>query len=72
MLLIDQIIPNPLGLNAMYGDGRVGRIGQTGPFEPGYVCLQPRDCRPTRSGTVLWTVGCRRDARSARDRTTCT
>lgn len=58
-LPINQIMPNPMGgLNAMYPDGRVERIGQTGPCEPGYVCLQTRQglvALDPIKGTVLWT-----------------
>lgn len=55
---ITQIIPNPQGgLNAMYPDNRTERIGQAGPFEPGYVCLATRQgliCLDPVKGTVLW------------------
>jgi outer membrane protein assembly factor BamB len=55
---ITQIIPNPQGgLNAMFPDNRTERIGQAGPVEPGYVCLQTRQgltaVDPIK-GTVLW------------------
>jgi outer membrane protein assembly factor BamB len=58
-LPITQIIPNPQGggLNAMFPDNRTERIGQAGPFEPGYVCLQTREgltALDPIKGTVLW------------------
>jgi outer membrane protein assembly factor BamB len=45
-------------LQVLYADGFMQRVGQTGPIEPSYVCLQTREglvaLDPLR-GTILWT-----------------
>lgn len=54
-----QIIPGAHGgLEIIYPDSRREKIGQSGPFEPGYVCLVTRNglvaLDPVK-GSILWT-----------------
>lgn len=57
-----SIIPDPRDgtLQIVYQDGWVQRLGQTGPVQPSYVCLQTREgltaLEPV-SGKVLWVRG---------------
>ncbi|HEV3257311.1 MAG TPA: PQQ-binding-like beta-propeller repeat protein, partial [Gemmataceae bacterium] len=60
MTALAQIIPDPKDdtLLVIYQDGWAQKIGQTGPIEASYVCLQTRDgliaLEPV-SGRTLWT-----------------
>jgi outer membrane protein assembly factor BamB len=52
--------PRDGALQLIYPDGYIQKLGQTGPIEASYVCLQTRDGLVTLdpvSGRVLWTRG---------------
>jgi outer membrane protein assembly factor BamB len=59
---LQNIIPDPRDgtLSVYYQDGYVQKIGQAGPIEASYVCLQTRDgllALDPMNGRTLWTRG---------------
>lgn len=52
-------VPDPQGgVNVVYTDNRIEKLGQTGPVEPAFVCIHSRQgltVLDPRQGTVLWT-----------------